>query len=256
MLRGIYTAASGMLSVSMAEDTLANNLANVNTIGFKKNNVNFESFPEMLINRMGKGGQQAIGGLMTGSHIQGSYVSHTPGALRTTGNAFDLAIEGDGFFTVKAPNGKLYYTRAGNFTLDEQGYITTSNGDYLQGELGNIQLNLEDGKVHINSKGELFAGPRLVDRIKIARFADNQALEKVGDAYYQETSASRILPPAANQGLGFRVHEGTLEESNVNPISELINNIQGLRLYEALQKNIHIHNETLGKAVNEVGRTR
>lgn len=255
MLRGLYTAASGMLSATVGTDTLAHNLANVNTVGFKGSKLNYQSFPEMLITRMGKQGTESIGSLMTGNQVKGTFINYAPGAMRATGNTFDLALEGDGFFTVKTDKDETYYTRAGNFTMNEEGYLTTMNGDYVQGEAGNIQVNSNQGKVSINRQGEVFIGQNRVDKLKIGRFENNQMLEKVGDTFYKETPVSKPLTPQPGDKRGYSIHQGTLEESNVNAVSELVNNIQGLRLYEALQKNIHIHNETLGKAVNEVGRS-
>ncbi|HEY9746652.1 MAG TPA: flagellar hook-basal body protein [Oculatellaceae cyanobacterium] len=257
MLRGLYTAASGMLSAQMATDTLASNLANVNTIGFKGNKLNYQSFPEMLMNRLSSQGVAPVGSIMTGSQIYGTFTNFSQGQTVATGNTFDMAIEGGGFFTVKNRYGQLYYTRAGNFTIDENGFLTTLNGDRVQGELGDIQLNLDEGPFNINQRGELIARTRMVDRFKIARFVDDHALEKVGDNLYAAGRNAQLLPaPAADASLGYKIHQGMLEQSNVNPVAEMVNNIQGLRLYEALQKNIHLANETLQKAVNDVGRYR
>lgn len=258
MLRGIYTAAAGMLATQMATDTLANNLANVNTTGFKGSSINFQSFPEMVIQRMSGQGQETVGSLNTGSKVYGTANNFATGAMHETGNTFDMALEGDGFFTVKTAAGQTYYTRAGNFSINDEGYLTTSNGDYVQGELGNIQFKLDQGPFNINTAGEVSAkNHSVIDRLKITRFADNKTLEKVSDTYYQPSPITQILPDAPSGGTaGYQVHQGELEMSNVNPISELVNNIQGMRLYEALQKHIHISNETLEKAVNDVGRVK
>jgi flagellar basal-body rod protein FlgF len=258
MLKGIYTAAAGMLATELATDTQATNLANVNTVGYKGSKANFQTFAEMLINRIDTQGQKGIGSITTGSKVFSTYVSHRPGAIHETGNTFDVAISGDGFFTVKSKtNGNTYYTRAGNFTVDAQGMLTTMSGDYVQGKLGNIQLNLDEGPFAITPKGEITGKGRMIDQFQISRFTDNQSLEKVSENLYQTTAASQKKPePAADQPAGFKVIQGALEESNVSPVAELINNIEGIRLYEALQKNIHMHNDALGKAVNEVGRYR
>lgn len=257
MLKGLYTAAAGMLATNMATDTLADNLANINTVGYKGSKMNFQTFAEMLINRIDDQGQNRIGSISNGSKVYGSYVNFQPGAMHETGNSFDLALNGDGFFTVKSPTtGKTFYTRAGNFTIDSQGFVTTLNGEYVQGKLGNIQVNLDEGPFNINPKGEISGKGKTIDQLQITRFTDNQSLDKVSDNLYQETPSSKKLPDPTDTGspAGFTVMQGALEESNVSPVSELISNIEGLRLYEALQKNIHMHNEALGKAVNEVGR--
>jgi flagellar basal-body rod protein FlgG len=256
MLKGLYTAAAGMLATNMATDTLADNLANINTVGYKGSKMNFQTFAEMLINRIDDQGQNRIGSITMGSKVYGSYINFKPGAMHETGNTFDLALNGDGFFTVKDASGKTFYTRAGNFTVDSQGFLTTLDGMYVQGKLGNIQMNLDEIPININTKGEVTGKGRSIDQLQITRFTDNQSLDKVSDNLYQETPSSKKLPdPTATGGqAGFTVTQGALEESNVSPVSELINNIEGLRLYEALQKNIHMHNEALGKAVNDVGR--
>jgi flagellar basal-body rod protein FlgF len=256
MLRGLYTAASGMLGVQMANDTLAANLANLSTIGFKANKVNYQSFPEMLMNRISAQGTTPVGSIMTGSQLYETFTNFQQGQVTTTGNTFDMAIEGDGFFIIKNSRGQLYYTRAGNFTINEDGFVSTLSGDRVQGELGDIQVNLDEGPFNINQRGELVARNRRIDRIKIARFEDDHGLEKVGDNKYVASGAARLLPTSPNAPLGYKIHQGMLEQSNVNPVLELVNNIQGLRLYESLQKNIHMHNETLQKAVNDVGRYR
>lgn len=257
MLKGIYTAAAGMLATQISTDTLASNLSNVNTIGFKANKVNFQTFPEMMINRVKDQEQQRVGSLMTGSKIFESYIDFSAGALRPTGNTFDLAIQGDGFFTVKSNTGETYYTRAGNFTMSPDGFLTNMNGDYVQGKLGNIPLGLDSGPFTINTRGEISGRNGVIDQLQVTRFENKHTLEKVTENLYRTTAASTMKPdPANGEQPDYKVNAGMLEESNINPVWELVNNIQGLRLYEALQKNIHVHNDTLGKAVNEVGRAR
>ncbi len=257
MLRGLYTAAAGMLSTTIATDTMASNLSNVSTVGFKSNKVNFQTFPEMLINRINQQDQQPIGSIMTGSQVYESFVNFAAGPMQQTGNTFDIALQGDGFFTVKDNRGGTFYTRAGNFTMNEQGFLTTMDGKYVQGKLGNIQLALDGGPFNINAQGNISGRNGVIDQLQVTRFTDNHTLAKVSDNLYETTVNSRkIEDNATDAALGYRVFSGSLESSNVNPVAELVNNIQGMRLYEALQKNIHIHNDTLGKAVNDVGRPR
>ncbi len=254
MLRGIYTAAAGMLATNMSMDTLANNLANVNTVGFKTDKVNFQSFPEMLMQKVSGMGNKTIGSINTGSQLHGTYVNYTEGAAQVTGNPFDVAIQGDGFFAVKAPQGKdIFYTRAGNFTVSGDGYLTTANGMRVQGKNGDIQVNLENGPFKFNEKGALSDKDQVVAELDVTRFTKNQSLEKVTENLYKMSSISQKMPDGSS---GYSIQQGALEGSNVNPISELVNNIQGQRLYEALQKNIHLSNETLDKAVNDVGRSK
>ena len=255
MLKGIYTAAAGMLATNTAIDTLANNLANVNTVGFKANRLSYQTFPEMMLNKVENNEKTAIGSLVNGSQIYGSYVNFAPGGIQQTGNPLDLAIHGDGFFHVKSADGKSQYTRAGNFTVDSNGYLVTNSGEFVQGKSGNIQLNMTNGPFTINSGGTISAKGQNVDQITVTRFQDNRALQKLTDNLYEATPAAQEATDSAlGVGQSAMIQQGALETSNVNPVSELVNNIQGMRLYEALQKNIHMHNEALTKTVNEVGR--
>jgi flagellar basal-body rod protein FlgG len=254
MLRGLYTAASGMMSTITSLDAMSNNLSNIGTNGFKKSQVNFQSFPEMLIKRMSAGETKSIGGLMTGSKLRSTAISFMQGALTPTQNPLDFAIEGDGFFTVKGGDGQNYYTRNGAFTLSPDGRLTTLDGREVQGKNGAIRL--EPGEqLHLSQTGEIVtSGGRAIDTLAIVRFNDNHSLERIGDSLYKMTPESRIQP--LNPGENIKVHQGQIESANVNTITELVNSIAGLRQYEALQKHIQTQNDTLGKVVNEVGRYR
>ena len=250
MLKGIYTAAAGMLATNTTVDTLACNLANVNTVGFKANRLSYQTFPEMMLNKLENNEKTAIGSLVNGSKIYGSYVNFAEGGVQQTGNPLDMAIHGDSFFHVKDANGQSYYTRAGNFTVDANGDVVTLSGEYLQGKSGNIHLNMSDGPITINSGGEISIKGVNVDQVALVHFQDNQTLTKLTDNLYQTTPASQETTDKQNS----TIQQGALEQSNVNPVSELVNNILGMRLYESLQKNISMHNETLTKTVNDVGR--
>lgn len=258
MIRGLYTAASGMMSAMMANDVLADNIANASTTGYKKSEVTFQTFPNMLIQKMGGEKAQGVGEIATGNRVYGTWIDYRNGALTDTGNTFDVGIEGDGFFTVQNAAGKTSYTRAGNFTVDQNGYLTTVNGDFVMGKLGKINLSQDEAPFDINRAGELTAKGRQVDTLKITRFEDNRTLSKMGELSYEATPMTKIIPPPLDQTapLGYSIHQRTLERANVNIVTEMVNSITGMRLYEALQKNIHMQNEILGKTVNEVGRVR
>ncbi|MBX2859609.1 MAG: flagellar hook-basal body protein [Vampirovibrio sp.] len=255
MLRGLYTAASGMMTTMVQTDTLANNLANINTTGFKKNSVNFQSFPEMLLNRVSQQGSTAIGSVMTGSKVRSTYINFDQGNIVTSSRDFDFALEGDGFFTVKDPaTNETRYTRNGNFVINPDGFLTTTGGELVQGNLGNIVIP-QDTQVTLSQRGELTDKNGQIDSLTITRFKNNHLLEKHGYSQFRATSeAEKLPPPSVGEPLGYKTHQKMLEASNTNPISELINTITGQRLYEALQKNIQIQNQTLGQAVQEVGR--
>lgn len=248
MIRGLYTSASGMLTEMTRNDVTANNLANVDTTGYKKDTALFKSFPEFLVQRINDQREnltakpQVIGTLGTGAIVDEIVTSHDQGTLRETSNPFDLAITGDGYFVVQNPNG-TFYTRNGNFTLDAVGNLVNSNGDYLMGQTGPITIG-NSGNVVIDQAGNVIEDGRRVASIRLVAVADKRALTKVGDSLFAGGQAT-----AGIQGL---VRQKFVEISNVNVINEMVNMITISRAYEANQKLITAHDLTLGQAM-EVG---
>jgi flagellar basal-body rod protein FlgG len=234
-------------------DVVTNNLANVNTVGFKKDLAVSKEFREMLIYRIndpsarGTMAESAatavpIGMLGTGTMVDGIYTVHTRGDLRNTGNSLDVAIMGTGFFAVDTKNG-IRYTRNGSFSLNSNKELVTSSGDQVLGQKGPIRL---DGKkVLIDESGGVYSDGVLVDNLRISTFADLNVLEKEG-AY------SRTSMPVQEIIGEVQVQQGFLEGSNVNTISEMVNLINVYRTYEANQKMVQTQDETLSKAVNNV----
>lgn len=249
MLKGIYSAAAGMTSQMILTDTIANNLANVNTPGYKSTGVEFATFGEALVNRIGSFQQSMIGRYAQGSKVLGTMFNFAQGDLTPTGNPLDLALQGDGFFTVKLPdnNDAIVYTRAGNFTLDNNGFLTTATGGRVQGYNGDILIPKNTKTISIRKSGEVVADGTVIDVLKIAQFSTNQHLKRMGYSYFTG------LNPTGDV-IDVSVEQGYLERSNANVITELVNSMTGLRVYETLQKSIQMQNETLGKSVNEVGR--
>lgn len=263
MLRGLYTAAASMKSAEFKMDTLANNLANVNTVGFKKNGINFQSFPEMLLQKIDQNGAKDIGTIASGNKVKNTAIDFNQGSLRQTGSTFDLAIQGDGFFTVMDPNTeKMYYTRNGEFIIDNQGYLTTLDGKWVMSQRATEQespILLPPGakEVQITNAGTVAVDGNSIASIKIATFEDNRTLEKFQDNLFTGSEATVEKEHLyADEGSEYQIFQGTLELSNVNVVSEMVSNITGMRLYESLQKNIQMQNSTLEKAVNEVGQYR
>lgn len=244
MLRGIYSAASGMLVESMRTDVMSNNLANVDTAGFKRQAAHVRSFPETLISRMHSGERTPIGTLGTGAVVDGSHSSFSAGRLHPTGNSLDAALFGHGFFVIETPEGTRY-TRDGRFILNETGFLSTLDGHRVLGENGPILIG--DGDVQIDSRGVLTTDDQVVNRFLIVEFPDREGLVRQGANLFEATEEA---------GDPFRfnttVLQGTLEESNVNVIREMVGMITLQRAYEANQKVIQAFDETLGKAVNEI----
>lgn len=246
MIRGLYTSASGMIAQMSKNDVAANNLANVNTTGFKKDTAVFRSFPEMLLKRINDPDKNVsrpvIGNLGTGTVLDEVITSNNQGSLQETGAPLNLAIAGEGYFVVKR-DGRELYTRNGNFTVDKEGFLTTANGDRVQGQNGDIQINGQ--QISIDSRGEIIVDKNSLGFLRLTAIQDPKLLVKMGDSFFAEGQA---------QPFKGEVKQGFLEASNVNTIVEMVDLISVMRAYETNQKAIQAHDQTLDKAVNEVGR--
>lgn len=245
MLRGIYTAASGMLVQSIRSDVLANNLANVDTAGYHKQTPQVEAFPDKLLNRQDNKGYTPIGRLGTGSAVaSGGRYSFMRGSIQPTGNDLDVALAGFGFFVIDTP-GQASYTRDGRFTLDSGGWLTTLDGHRVRGENGPIFVG--EGKVTIDNEGTIFVEGVERDKLLVVEFLDRTGLAKQGANLYQTTEGT-------DMPFRFRseVIQGSIEMSNVNLVREMVNLIEVQRAYEANQRVVQAYDETVGKAVNEI----
>jgi len=253
MIRGIYTAASGMVAESDASDVVANNLANVSTVGYKKDISVTRDFQSMLIQRINDGpGTSAIGTMGTGVVVDETATDQSAGGLRSTGNPLDLALSGKGFFPVETPSGTRY-TRDGSFSLDGQGYLVTQEGYRVLGTNGPISLAgakkisvAQDGRIMINTVSADGTGDTPVDTLKITDFTDEGQLVKEGANLF------RAGPNATEQKATATVQEGMLEQSNVNAVMEMVQMISGYRAYQINAKMVQAHDELLNKAVNDV----
>lgn len=280
MLRGIYTGASGMIAQEHRMDAVSNNLANVDKTAYKKDQTVFKAFPDMLIRRINESGlgivpagsydtMPFVGKLSTGLEVNEVYTQFTQGSLQRTENSFDLAIEGQGFFTVLTERGERY-TRDGSFTINEEGILMTHNGNPVLGENGIIRLQTnnfiinERGDIVVNTQistdpqdmvsidGNNWEGPEIIDRLKLVDFEHRRLIKKQGDSMYMETEYSG---PAEIIGDGdIKVRQGFLEKSNVNIVREMVDMIEVQRSYEANQKSVTTADQTLGRLINEVGR--
>ncbi|MGB9808825.1 MAG: flagellar basal-body rod protein FlgF [Caldanaerobacter sp.] len=250
MIRGLYTAASGMIAQTKVMDVLANNLANVNTVGYKKDVVVLSSFPNLEAIREGGDNvppDRKVGRIEYGVLIDTLHTVFEEGPLMETTGKLDFAIDGNGFFVVNTPQGERY-TRDGAFTMNADGYLVTKEGYVVLGENGPIRLS--QGDVSVDEKGNIINNGQLVDRLRIVDFNDYNALRKQGDnLFYLDNTANGQLTPASG-----RIKQGFLEQSNVNSVKEMVNVISVMRNYESNQKVVTAFDETLGKAVNEVGR--
>lgn len=263
MNQGLYTAYLGMRARQQALDTIADNIANASTTGFKAGALAYRSIEERETFSGGAAeasapqpgtaepsgaGTTSPGRPRTLGVVAGSSVDHGAGALRQTGAPLDLALSGEGYFVVQTARGERY-TRAGSFTLNADGQLVTQTGDLVVGEGG--PLTLPPGEVSVGEDGSVSVAGREAGRLRVARFEHPAAaLLKEGANLFAPTGAEP--PTEAN---GARVIQGTLESSNVNPVAELSAMIEASREFDSLQRSITLQMNDLGRKVaNEIGR--
>jgi flagellar basal-body rod protein FlgF len=240
--RGLFIAASGMLAAQIRQDVIANNLANATNPGFKREVLSQVAFGDMLLSNTQTG--QAIGPLSTGTQITSVKPNLTNNGFRWTQNTLDLAIGGNGFFAVQTANG-VAYTRNGAFTTDANGFLVTAQGDKVLGKDGKPLDLSGGGRVSISRNGEIHVGSRLAGTVAVVAL-NPDSLRKLGDNYLSGT-----VDAGAKVGA---VAQGALESSNVNTVTEMVSLIENMREFEADQKVIRALDDTLGGAVNQVGR--
>ncbi len=259
MLRGLYTAHTGLRNEQNRMDILTNNLANASTVGFKKEGSTSQPFREVLAvkikdSSVGLGTVQPIGHSRLGVKIGENYTDYTQGSFRITDNTYDLALAGSGFFALEYTDSQgetsTKYTRAGNFTLTQDGYLVNNDGMYvLDTQNRRIQLDtLKDAD--IDSTGSIIQDGRQVARIQVTDFEDYDYLEKFGDTFFQPVEGATPMEGSAE------VKSGMLEMSNMSVISEMVNMIAVTRAYESNQKIMQTYDESLGIAVSQLGKVQ
>ncbi len=256
MVRGLYTAYTGMVSEQRRLDIISNNVANAATVGYKEESVTNQAFKQLLTVKIRDASEgyltKPIGGMSLGVKTGEVYTDYGQGSLRQTGNTYDLAIEGPGFFTVRATdkngNDLTRYTRNGCFKMTQDGYIVDSDGNHLQGSGGDLQVPVDAASVAVSSVGIVYVDGEEIDRINLTDFENHDYLEKVGDTSYKLLDGGTSIEAT---GL---INQGFTEQSNVNAVSEMVEMIAITRAYEANQKVIQSVDAMLQKSVNEVGR--
>jgi flagellar basal-body rod protein FlgG len=261
MLRALYTSATGMHAQELLIDNTANNIANVNTTGFKRSQLDFADLVYATLREPGtqnSSGQQIPTGLQIGSGVRavGTTRLHTTGTLQQTSNTFDMAIEGDGFFTVQDVEGNLFYTRAGNFRLDGQNQLVTPDGYLLdpsitiQPEAQNVTVS-EDGSISGTLPGQTQS--QVLGQIQLSRFPNPSGLKSEGNNLYSATDAAGTIQQGQPglQGMG-SLRQGFLEGSNVQVVTELISLISAQRAYEINSRAIRAGDEMLSTTTDIV----
>lgn len=287
MLKGLYTAYTGMINEQHRMDVLTNNLANSTTNGFKKEGTTSEAFDTVLaykikdlsepgnlprpmatnrpvdeeeannpLNETYMDRRVSRTGLNLGVKIGENYVDYSEGPIKETGNPLDLALSDRGFFAIqytnKAGETSIKYTRDGNFTMNRLGYIQTQDGDYVLSEdAQRIQVDpaLE---ISINRNGDIYQDGAFVDTIGISDFEDYNYLERFGENFFQPVEGATELERSdvlEEFGTATEIHAGYLEMANISVVTEMVNMIALQRQYESNQKVITTYDDTLEQAV-------
>ncbi len=256
MVKGLYTAYTGMVNEQHRMDVLTNNLANSTTVGFKKEGTTSQSFDSVLAYKLKDASQGAniprrMGINTPGVKIGENYTDYSQGSFKITDNTYDLALSGNGFFNIeftnKAGETSTKYTRDGSFTLTQEGYLVTKDGNYVMGIEGRIRLNpLLDSS--IDSQGRIFQNGAVVATIRLTDFSDYNYLKKYGENLLEPVEGATV------QDADCDIHSGYLEMSNVSIVSEMVDLISITRQYEANQKVIKSYDQTLDIAANQLGR--
>jgi flagellar basal-body rod protein FlgG len=277
----LYTGASGMVVQQNRLDEIANNLANVDLNGYKKDTAIEKAFPELLLRRMNDDGvyrfpmgsvdtTPIVGRLGTGVETNEVYTNFEQGAMKQTENDFDLALEGAGFMAVQTEQGERL-TRNGAFHVNTDGYLVTKTGDFVLGENGPVKLKknnfvidqdgtiwqnatfASDDKRLVSQQENQWENIEKVDRLKLVDVKRQRYLQKQGNSYWRETEESgpaEVIGPDTRP----KIRQGFLEGSNVNAVTEMVEMIEVNRAYEANQKMIQTEDSLLGKLLNEVMR--
>ena len=250
MIRGLYVAGTGMMVQRRLMETVTNNITNVETTGYKKNYLITHSFDEVMLERTQDaqfvGMKPQVGNMTFGALVDQVYQDFSQGSFENTGRMTDLALVGDGFFVVSTPEGERY-TRAGAFAVTADGYLCDPNGNYLLGRNGRI--NVGNNAFAVDEFGTVTANERYVDTIRTVSFADNNTLRSMGGNLFSATAG-------AIEGSDAKIKQGFIENSNVAVSREMVDMITVFRAYETNQKILTMIDETLGRAVNEIGALR
>ncbi|MDQ7823763.1 MAG: flagellar basal-body rod protein FlgG [Candidatus Eremiobacteraeota bacterium] len=249
MLRGLYTAASGMSAQQMNIDNIANNLANIQTTGYKKSRLDFQ---DLLYSHTQDPGTDATVGTQIGMGVRASATQQifTDGSLLQTGRDLDVAVQGQGFFEVTLPNNKKAYTRDGAFKMDGQGNLLTGAGYSL-----GVQIPKDVSNLVIESDGTIkgtpisSTEPKVIGHLTLVRFLNPAGLKSMGSNLYDRTpiAGDMFKGTPGKEGLG-TLAQGHLEKANVNVIEEMISIVQAQRAYEMNQKGVQASDEMVRMA--------
>ena len=251
MLRSLYIAGTGMITERSKMDVITNNIANIETVGYKKDQMISRSFSDLLLEQINDPNiinqRTEVGPLNTGTHIDEIVTDFTQGSLEFTEENTDLAIQGDGYFSVLTPQG-IRYTRSGNFAVDSNGDLVTQEGYYVLGQDGG-RIHIGTDEFSVSGKGTIMAGNQTVGTIRLVAFQDQTVLRKTGENLYTTYNNSQPAQVATAS-----IKQGYLENSNVDMATEMVDMLATNRAYESNQRIVKMVDESLGKTVNDIAR--
>jgi flagellar basal-body rod protein FlgF len=244
MNSGIYSAVSGSLAAMQRLDMISNNLANINTPGYKKDKMSFEGLLAGNVNPPAVPQGKTADPILQKENI---YIDYASGPISQSGNPLDLALDGDGFFAVTTPEGTAY-TRQGNFRTSADGTLVTMDGYPVQGANGSA-IRIQGSRVEIDAKGSVMVDGTEAGAISVFDFGKPYTLTKVGSALFVPAN-----PQATPQTGTAQIQQGHIEGSNVESISEMVQMIETNRYFEACSKVIQNYDAMAAKAANDIGR--
>lgn len=258
MSEAIYTATSGALAYQLKLEVLSNNLSNINTVGFKEDRAIFKTYlPDSQHPTIETPQAELISGepmdlapYQTNNALvafECTMTDFSSGQLKHTGNALDLALEGNGFFCIQTPDG-VQYTRKGNFSLNQDGILVTQEGFPVLADGGEIKIDDQD--FAIDGEGNISVDGKQVDTLKIVNFTDPHSLKKVGNTLFAPATSEFTEEKAE----GFTVNQGFIELSNVDAVKVMTEMLEVLRGFESYKKVIQSIDDVTSKAINDVGR--
>ncbi len=237
----VYIALSRQMALWKQMNIVSNNMANMNTVGYKQDNALFTSYINQTPKAVGIGAMP-----MFFTQDFADFQNFVEGAFKDTGNTFDMAIKGDGFFCIETKDGEKY-TRKGQFTLNEDGALVTADGDLVMSE-NNTPFFFAPGEtdITVSESGDVMTENGIIGRLKIAKFADNQKLLKIAGVLFENVEGNAVSFGSNN----VRIAQGMVESSNVNSITEMTNLVKIQRSYEYVQQMIDEEHDRLSNTIS------
>ena len=267
MLRGIEAAKAGMMSILEYNDNLAHSLANANTTAFKQTQISFKNIHDTAITAMKNkesnlDENNSIGSLSQGSEVCKFVIDFSQGTIKDTGRNFDFAIDGDGFFKMKLNDGSIAYSRNGVMQVQSDGTITDNEGNKLMNEKGEVKINLYEevegkkklidlSKVTVKSDGSIVYNKKPYGKIDLYDFDDKTKVMDLGENHFVSTDEENNPAKLAKNP---NIRQGSLELSNANSITTLINSMNAQRAYESMSNVMQANSTSLQKTISSVGK--